>query len=48
MSSNDLFCWTCEKRQPVTEIEPNIFRCQVCQRIRDLTDPDESLGKLGE
>lgn len=45
MTSNSLFCWSCEKHQKVAEIEPNIFRCLECGRIRDLTDPDESLGK---
>jgi len=45
MTSNSLFCWSCEAIRPVTEIEPNIFRCQECQKVRDLTDPDESLGK---
>ena len=48
MFVSQLFCWPCRTRQPVMEIEPNIFRCLVCENIRDLTDPDESIGKSGE
>ena len=44
----ELFCWTCFHYQPFEEVERDVFKCRECGVHRDLTDPDESIGKPGE
>lgn len=44
----ELFCWTCFRVQLFEEIESDVYRCRTCTTVRDLTDPDVSIGKEGE
>jgi len=44
----ELFCWSCFLYQPFDELARDIYACQQCSVVRDLTDPDESVGRPGE
>jgi ribosomal protein L37AE/L43A len=44
----DLFCPLCWLQRSHKEVEDNLWQCRECGSIRDMTDPDQSIGKAGE
>ncbi len=45
---DEMWCWSCYGRQQFREIEKDLFKCETCGTVRDLTEPKEVFPKAGE